>query len=262
MRSTTAVACLLFLVIALFPSPGFPEGMSREQGDAVLDELRRIRLLLERQPLRPGPMARTPAQQGPPPREKVVLRLGNDPSLGRADAPVTIVEYTDYKCGFCGRFHSETFPEIRRNFIDTGKVRFIKRDLPLEIHPEALRAARAALCAGDQGRFQQMHELLSADPEAVGPDSYGRFAIALSLDTKAFDACLASDRHLDEIRASRDGAAAAGIRGTPSFVVGVARGETLDGVGITGAQPYAVFEQAINEYLIDGAAGRAPAEGK
>lgn len=256
MRTGAAWVCLLFFCLAFFPSDAVAEGLSREQGDAILDELHQIRILLERQPRRPGPAPQVSATQAPAPRGKVILDPGGEYSLGRADAPVTIVEYSDYECPFCDRFRTGTFPDIKKNFIDTGKVRFVKRDLPLSAHPNALKAAQAGRCAGDQGKVWEMHDLLSANSSVLGPDVYARFARELSLDAQAFQACIGSDRHLADIRASAQGAAAIGIASTPSFIIGTVKGDTLEGVEITGAQPYAVFERAITDFLAAKPAGK------
>ena len=244
------------LLVAAFAtcsvSSGFGEGLSKGQGDAILNELRQIRTLLERQQ---GP----PAQQPPPAPEpeKVTLKLGPDYSLGRGDSPVVIVEYTDYQCPYCSRFHTGAYPEIRKNFIDTGKARFIKRDLALDFHQNALRAAQAARCAGDQGKFWEMHDILSANPDSLGPEAYAKYARDIGLDAGAFKGCIESDRHLADIRGSGQVAAAVGINGTPSFIVGTAKGDTLEGIMIVGAQPYAVFEKVIKEYLAAQPGGKA-----
>jgi protein-disulfide isomerase len=234
----------------LVPTGTFAEGLSREQGDAILNELRQIKTLLERQ-------QRPPAQQPPPAQQKVTLKLGTEYSLGRIDSPVVIVEYTDYQCPFCNRFHTGAYSEIKKNFIDTGKVRFIKRDLALDFHPNALKAAQAARCAGDQGKFWEMHDLLSASPTTLGPESYTKYAGNLGLDAGAFKSCIESEKHLADIRASGQGAGAIGISGTPSFVIGTVTGDTLDGIKIIGAQPYPVFEKAIKDYLAAQPAGKA-----
>jgi protein-disulfide isomerase len=245
---------LFFLCFVFSPSVGVSEGMSREQGDIILEELRQIRTLLERMPRRPGPMPQTTGPQAispqdPAPKKTLILKVGEDSSLGRSDAPVIIVEFTDFQCPFCSRFQANTFPEIRRNFIDTGKVRFIKRDLPLAAHPDALKAAQAGRCAGDQGKFWEMYDLLSANFSLLGPEAYAMHAKKLSLDPEAFKACVDSDRHLADIRTSVQEAAAAGIRSTPSFLIGTVKGDTLEGTWIKGAQPYAVFEKTIMEIL-------------
>src|SRR5579863_5020357 len=106
----------------------------------------------------------------------VEMRLGAlEYALGRPDAPLTVVEFTDYQCPYCRRFHAESWPRFKRDWIDTGKVRFIVRDLPLEIHSAARPAAQAAHCAGEQGQFWRMHDLLlgvHADLSASGIDGY------------------------------------------------------------------------------------------
>ena len=118
-------------------------GITRAQADEILDELRQIRQLLEKN------AAAAPA--APEAGGKVRVKIEKLPVLGDKNAPITMVEFTDYQCGFCQRFHMSTFPEIRKKFIDTGKVRFVSRDLPLDFHSNAMRAAQAARCAGDQG---------------------------------------------------------------------------------------------------------------
>jgi protein-disulfide isomerase len=246
---------ILPIIVLVFCQWGRPqiavaEGLTKEQGDAILNELRQIKTLLERQ-------QRPPAQQPPPAPEKVTLKLGAEYSLGRSDSPVVIVEYTDYQCPYCNRFHTGAYPGIRKNFIDTGKVRFIKRDLALDFHQNALKAAQAARCAGDQGKFWEMHDILSANPNSLGPEAYAKYGRDMGLDAGAFKACIESDKHLAEIRGSGQGAAAIGITGTPSFVVGTVKGDTLDGIKIVGAQPYAVFEKAIKDSLAAQPGGKA-----
>lgn len=232
------------LLTIFFVPAVYAQGLTKEQGDSILNELRQIRTLLEQQQRTPAP-----AQRTPPPEARVSLKLGSEYALGGDDAPVTILEYTDYQCPFCNRFHTGTYPEIRKNFIDTGKVRFIKRDLALDIHPQALKAAQAARCAGDQGKFWEMHNLLSANPNTLGPESYALYARDLGLDAEAFAACVESEKHVAEIRGSGQEANRIGITGTPSFVLGAVKGDTLEGIKIVGAQAYAVFEKAIKDVL-------------
>lgn len=256
LSSQQSLAIKIGLLVAAFAtcsvSSGFGEGLSKGQGDAILNELRQIRTLLERQ--------QRPTAQQPPPApepEKVTLKLGAEYTLGRSDAPVVIVEYTDYQCPYCSLFHTGAYPEIRKNFIDTGKVRFIKRDLALDFHPNALKAAQAARCAGDQGKFWEMHDVLSANPNSLGPDAYAKYARDIGLDAGAFKGCIESDKYLADIRGSGQGAGTIGINGTPSFVVGTVKGDTLDGTKIIGAQPYAVFEEVIKYFIAAQPGGKA-----
>src|SRR3989338_5451600 len=137
--------------------------ITKEQADAILKELQAIRQLLEqmqRQQAQPRPVQQP--VQPPAPPAKVKVRSDGPYWLGKADAPVTVVEFTDYQCPFCRRFHQSAFEEIKKNYIDTGKVRFVSRDLPLDIHANAARAAHAARCAGEQGKFWEMRHLLIA----------------------------------------------------------------------------------------------------
>src|SRR3984885_11945909 len=126
-------------------------GITRQQADDILDELRAIRRLLEKQDRTARPGQLPPMPQIP---QTGKLRLEGGYSLGSSDAPVTIVEFTDYQCPYCRTFENTTLAEIRRKYVDTGKVRFVVRDLPLaEMHPDAMKAAEAAHCAGDQQKF-------------------------------------------------------------------------------------------------------------
>src|SRR5262245_41431233 len=119
-------------------------GITQQQATEILNELRQIRMLLEKQA--------KPA--GPPPEQitKARLNLEGVAMIGNKDAPITIVEFTDYQCPFCQRFHVTTFADLKKNYIDTGKVRFYSRDMPLDFHPNAMRAAQASRCAGDQNQ--------------------------------------------------------------------------------------------------------------
>lgn len=219
-----------------------PEGLSKEQGDAILNELRQIRQLLEKQ--------QSAAAQAPQPPQKASIDLGN-PShvLGNSSAPVTLVEYSDYQCPYCKSFHTGSFAELKKNFIDTGKVRFVSRDLPLDFHPFAMKASVAGLCAGDQGKFWQMRDTLISNSSALGPEAILKYAQDLSLDMKSFRACLDSDKHKTEIQKDLAEAAALNISGTPTFLLGKTSGNKLNGVVLVGAQPYATFDAAIQEAL-------------
>jgi protein-disulfide isomerase len=123
--------------------------MTKGQADAILGELKQIRLLLQTRQ-----NAGAPASPPSPPQasEPVDIRIAADVhALGRLNAPVTMIEFTDYQCPFCRQFHRETFQALKKEFIDTGELRYVSRDLPLPMHKHALKAAEAARCAGDQG---------------------------------------------------------------------------------------------------------------
>jgi protein-disulfide isomerase len=168
---------------------------------------------------------------------------------GNADAPVTVVEFTDYQCPFCRRFQAESWPALERNYVDSGKVRFIVRDMPLRIHSAARPAAEAAHCAGEQGRFWQMHQALLARDTKLDEASILAKAQALGLDVARFRACVTSNKYETAITRNAAQAAALGVQGTPSFIIGrVSHGE-LTGVRIAGAVPYDDFAAYIDRLL-------------
>ena len=221
-----------------------PEGMTKEQADAILNELRQIRLLLEKQQQQASP-APTPTAA---PSEKVQIRTAGGYSLGRSDAALTLVEFTDYQCPFCRQFHDTTFQQLKKNYIDTGKLRFVSRDLPLEFHNNAFKAAQAAHCAGEQDKFWQMRDILIANSTNLGQDAILTYAQQLALDMNRFRLCLDSGKYLAEIQRDIAEAGSVGISGTPTFVLGRASEGAIEGIRIVGAQPYAAFDRIISEY--------------
>jgi len=180
----------------------------------------------------------------------VQLRLpAGEPALGRATAALTLVEFTDYQCPYCRRFQAEVWPKLKHDYIDTGKLRFIVRDLPLEIHASAGPASEAAHCAGEQGRFWAMHEALLAGTQDFAQGGITRRAQALGLDLPRFDACVKAGRYASVIEAHVREADAAGIDGTPGFIVGrVSHGE-LQGIRFEGAPPYERLDGLLRELL-------------
>ena len=195
-----------------------------------------------------GGRAAAAAEDLPPDVVRLALAPG-EPALGSATAPLTMVEFTDYQCPYCRRFQAEVWPKIKRDYIDTGKLRYIARDLPLEFHAAAGPAAEAAHCAAEQGKFWDMHAALLGGASDLGAGGIDQRAHALGLDMKRLDECVAHHRYSRLIAAHAEQADAVGINGTPGFVVGrVANGE-LTGVRVEGAIPYADFSGLLRELL-------------
>jgi len=217
--------------------------MTKEQGDAILKELREIKQLLA-QPQQQAPAA-------PKIQQYMTVKSDTINVLGKPDALLTMVEFTDYQCPFCGRFEATTFPEIKKNYIDTGKMRLIVRDLPLEgLHPYALKAAQAAHCASDQGKFWEMKDILFKNQAKLDTDSLAGYATKdLALNADTFKKCMADGNHLKEINAEAKYAQSLGITGTPTFIVGKTAGDSVEGRVIVGAVPYDNFATVINEVL-------------
>jgi len=167
------------------------------------------------------------------------LRNEGSPGLGPVDAPVTLTEFSDFECPYCGRFFL-TLKRLKENYGD--QVRVIFRQYPLDNHPNAYGAAVASLCADEQGAFWEMHDLMFREQEQLDPESLKEKAGRLGLDRASFDVCLASDRFQDQIQADMSEANSLGVDGTPAIFV---NGIPLPG----GAVPYQTAVEAIDEEL-------------
>ena len=187
-----------------------------------------------------------------PPRN-VVLRVEGEPFKGDKNAPVTVIEFSDFQCPFCSRFFRQTLPQLDKEYIKTGKIKLVYRDYPLvRIHPDAFKAAEAAQCAGDQGKYWQMHDRFFANPKSLGEKDLPGHAKALGLDAAKFKTCLDSGQKKAGVRADIADAVKAGVRGTPTFLIGYTEPgkSTITGVSrIRGARPFASFKAAIDRLL-------------
>lgn len=181
----------------------------------------------------------------PAPSEPVDVPIGDAPSIGETDAPVTIVEYTDYQCPYCSRHFEQVYPQILENFVEAGIVRYVFKDYPLtSIHPQAVEAAQAARCARDQGAFIEMHDTLFSRQDAWAGNAnateiFVGFAEEMGLDSDAFSLCLESGEYEEAVLADLEEGTSLGVRGTPTFFI--------NGHYMSGAQPYASFEEQIDE---------------
>jgi protein-disulfide isomerase len=235
LRSRLAGAGFMILLAGCATEPG----MTRAQGDAILAELKAIHESLEQndhEPAKPAPTLHVPTAGGE--------------TIGRADAPLTLIEFTDFQCPFCRRFHDRTWPEVKKNYVDTGKLRYMVLDLPLPFHAGARPAALGARCAAEQGKYWPMHDRLFATEEEQLTSAHIRdLALSLGVDAPRYDACLAAAPTGAQIDASSKAANNVGLTGTPSFVLGRATGDAVDGAAIVGAQPYEVFAARIDAAL-------------
>ncbi|TAK67918.1 MAG: DsbA family protein [Dehalococcoidia bacterium] len=171
---------------------------------------------------------------------RVDVSADDDPARGPEDARVTVIEFADFQCPYCGRFHAQTLPLILRDYGD--RIRFVYRDFPLTAsHPYAEKASEAGECAHEQGKFWQYHDVLYLNQTALDRASLSRYAQNVGLDTAAFDSCVDSSKYATEVANDLQAGSAAGVRGTPAFFV--------NGQLISGAQPYSVFKTAIDAAL-------------
>ena len=173
-------------------------------------------------------------------------------SLGRSDAPLTLLEFTDYQCPFCQRFHTQVYNLLKKDYIDTGKVRFYSRDLPLDqIHPNAMRAAQAARCAGEQGQFWSLREIMSSHPEALDLNSLVADATVVKINPDTFRTCVESGKYKDAVQGDLLEAMKIGADGTPAFVVGKSTADGVEGELIVGAQPYNLFQEKFRSLGVE-----------
>ncbi len=203
---------------------------------------------------------------GPPSLVNKVIELGEAPFKGEANARLTFVEVSDYQCPFCGRYFRETYPQLEAEYVKTGKVRSVFLDLPLEaIHKSAFGAAKAARCAGQQGKYWEMHDRLFANQKELEP--WAPHAEAIGLDITAFDACVASDKEDAAIRRDMAEAQKLGVTGTPAFLIGRTDPKSSKLTilaALRGARPFADFKTEIDKLLAESekAAGAAPSSSK
>lgn len=192
--------------------------------------------------VRPAEPTPTPAPAGP-----VDIPPGGAFALGDPNAPVTIVEFTDIQCPFCARHHGRTLPLIISNYVDQGLVYYIFRDFPLtSIHPQAVEAAEAARCAGDQNGYKEMYDqLFFSQNEWSGKSNatamFAQYAAALGLDEEAFTTCLESNQYQMDVYQDLELGTSLGVQGTPAFFI--------NGYPLSGAQPYSTFVEAIDFFL-------------
>jgi protein-disulfide isomerase len=194
-------------------------------------------------------------QQAPTqPSQPVKISIDNDPIRGDPNAPITIIEFSDFQCPFCARFHEQTFPSLLEEYIDAGKVNLVYRDFPIQsIHPNALPAAVAAECANEQGMFWEYHDTLfekqsgwsRLDSNAV-ISTFSQYAKDIGLEQQQFDSCLGSGKYLEEVQGDLSDGRDYDITGTPGFFIG---NEEIGFVKLNGAQPFDSFKKVIDAQL-------------
>lgn len=197
-----------------------------------------------------NPAGDTAGQAPTAPSGPVDVDVTDAQMLGNANAKVAVVEFTDYQCPFCGQLFSNTFPELKKNYIDTGKIRYYLKDFPLtSIHPKAQKAAEAANCAIDQKKFWEFHDLLFKNQTALEDADLKKYAVDLGLNAAAFNSCLDSGKYTQKVTDSVKAGEKYGVRGTPSSWVGPISGSTVKAIEISGAQPFSAFQTEIDKAL-------------
>ena len=255
MRKKYVTALFSFILMSLFSSQsGFTQ--TTEELKALRKELETLKqgqsnIQKELQEIKTLLRGRVPAP--PPEPQNVVLEIKGDPFKGQPDAKLTLIEFSDYQCPFCARHVRETLPQLEREYIATGKIKYVFRNFPIaSIHPLAFKAHEAANCAGEQGKYWEMHDRLFANSNALGLKALPQHAETLGLDLPKFQQCLDSGKHASKINSDLADGQKAGVQGTPTFFLGLTDPKDLNLKVlriIRGAQPYAAFKAAIDSLL-------------
>lgn len=243
----------LIVVLALWTRPGFAQpgdelkALRKEietlkEGQATIrKDLEAIKDFLRgRQAV---PLPETP---------DILLTVAGHPFKGDKHATLTLIEFSDYQCPFCARHFRETLPQIEKDYIQTGKIKYVFRDFPIEsIHRDAVKAAEAARCAGDQGKYWEMHDRLFSNQNAPGLEQLSRHAEAIGLSVAKFEECLDTLKYAGEVRESVAEGLRVGVSGTPTFFLGLTgpEGKVKALSMIRGAQRYPVFKERIDVLL-------------
>ena len=228
--SSLTVIVSIILILTLINSYGIffsnPASTGGVTGNVVKEEIQ------------PAP------QVQPPEAGRVNVQIGDAPVKGDKDAPVTIIEWSDYECPFCSRFYSDTLKQIEEQYIKTGKVKFAYKDFPLSFHPNAQKSAEAAKCVrdelGDDG-YWAFHDKIFENQGSLSPDSLKVWSKEVGANSAKFDSCLSSGKFAAKVQSEFREGQTAGVQGTPAFFI--------NGKLISGAQPFPAFQSAIEEEL-------------
>lgn len=204
-------------------------------------------------PTQQAPQAAAPTQ----PTGPVKVSVADEPVLGNKNAPITLVEFVDYECPFCKRFFDQTLTDIKKSYIDTGKVKLVMRDFPLSFHQNAHKESQAALCArdqrGDSIYFKYHDEIFkrtTSNGTGLALDQLPKVASDIGIDGTKLQGCLDSEKYKAQVDQDIAEGTKAGVNGTPSFFVGKSTsGNEIDGQIIVGAQPFTAFQPTIDNLL-------------
>jgi protein-disulfide isomerase len=189
-----------------------------------------------------------------PPLENVSVNTDGARFQGEKSAKVVMVEFSDFQCPFSGRYNTQTYSQVIDEYVKTGKVKYVFRDFPLEsIHPLALKAAEATRCAGEQGKFWEMHDRLFKNQQALDPKELAGHATVLELDVPKFQQCLSTSKFSADVKKDAADGQKLGVKGTPTFFFGVADAKDASKMKavsmFSGAQPLTAFKDALDKLI-------------
>ena len=258
-QQTWVIIALFFVLMLGFGASARAEAdsISKAEFDAVQKDLESMKAALSslhKELERISELLVQRSAQPPRPPDRVThVNISGNPMLGNKEAPITLIDFSDYQCPYCFQFVQTTWPTLKTEYIETGKVRYVFRHFPLDqIHPHARKAAEAAHCAGDQGKYWEMHDVLFHNQKALQVEQLKTYARSLGLEAAPFETCLEHGTYTGMVEQNYNDGVAVGIQGTPGFFLGKTRSEdTIQGIAISGAQPIGAFRQAIERLLAE-----------
>lgn len=214
----------------------------RQEMKGLKEEVRALKDSLANQPV-------AAPKQG---AKSVSINIANSPFIGDKSAEIAIVEFSDYQCPYCQRHFKQTLPEIEKNYIETGKVRYVMKQFPLGFHAKARDASIAALCVEKlkPGKYIKAHEAIFGGEVSLDSASYQAFAKSLGIKSSKYDSCLNDKKIASIVDQDMAEGESVGVSGTPAFLIGkIKNGKVVDGRLITGARPYSSFSRALDDLL-------------
>ena len=172
---------------------------------------------------------------------RVEVSADDDPFMGPADAPITIIQFAEYQCPYCGKA-GESVKQVMEEY--DGKIKMVFRDFPLSFHDRAIPAAVAANCAGEQNKYFEMHDQMMANQRALTEEDLTKYATAVNLDLEKWNTCRKDPKHEAEVKKDMADGSAAGVSGTPAFFI--------NGIMLSGALPFSQFKEIIDRELDKG----------
>jgi protein-disulfide isomerase len=250
------MALCALLVVSVAPVELDAQAASQSQMEADIQELKKGQEEIKKELAEIKKLVTPPPPPNPAEKLETAVAVGSLPTRGNKSAPVTMIEFSDYQCPFCKRHLQQTVPTLVKDYVDSGKVRYAFRDFPLEqIHPLAIKAAEAARCAGEQGKYWEMHDRLFANQNALEKEKLPEHAKAIGLDDAKLGKCVDEGRYASAVKQDIEAGTQIGIRGTPAIVLGRTDGDQVkDAVLIRGAHPVAIFKTEIEKLLAPPAA--------
>lgn len=262
MKNKTAIICAIMFIVSVWvilpvcpAEAGVLSGKDSKLQEELKEEINALKkevqeLRKDVDSIKAKTAAAKPAEpmQEPP---DVTVSMDDDAVWGNSEAPVVIIEFSDYQCPFCKRYYKNTFPELDRDYIKAGKVKYVFRDFPLEFHKQAPKAHEAAQCAGDQEKYWEMHDKIFDNQSTIEVEDLKRYAAEIGLYAPSFNTCLDSGKYASEVEKDTEEGRRLGVSGTPTFFIGKSpvNGKETTGKRIVGARPYSSFKQIIDQLL-------------